>query len=288
MVNKTNSLTFASGMNYNTNFYVRGDCTAYTNGVLITSDSTLKENIKNIESPLQKIFKKIRGVTYYYKKNENDSPVIIAKSDEEENHATDSENMTSENTNVPKLNPEIMKLIEEEDILRNHTGFLAQEIESIIPDAVRTTVNGTKAISYTDIIPLLVEGMKEQQAMIMELQQRIRSLEISDLNINKIKQSTTSSGLLASNETLSPVLYQNIPNPFSQSTQIRYSLPETVATAYLCIYDMLGKQLKQVAIAERGEGSQIISGSQFTPGIYLYALLADGREVDVKRMILTE
>jgi hypothetical protein len=130
--------------------------------------------------------------------------------------------------------------------------------------------------------------MKEQQAMIMELQQRIRSLEISDLNINKIKQSTTSSGLLASNETLSPVLYQNIPNPFSQSTQIRYSLPETVATAYLCIYDMLGKQLKQVAIAERGEGSQIISGSQFTPGIYLYALLADGREVDVKRMILTE
>lgn len=287
MVNKTNSLTFASGMNYNTNFYVRGDGTAYTNGVLITSDSTLKENIKNIESPLQKILK-IRGVTYNYKRNENDSPVIIAKSDEEENHATDSENMTSENTNVPKLNPEIMKLIEEEDIVRNHTGFLAQEIESIIPDAVRTTVNGTKAISYTDIIPLLVEGVKEQQAMITELQQRITSLETSDLNINKIKQSTTSSGLLASNETLSPALYQNIPNPFSQSTLIRYSLPETVATAYLCIYDMQGKQLKQIAIAERGESSQTISGSQFAPGIYLYALLADGKEVDVKRMILTE
>ena len=53
-------------------------------------------------------------------------------------------------------------------------------------------------------------------------------------------------------------------------------------------YDQQGKQLKQITISERGEGNQTILGSQFTPGIYLYALLADGKEIDVKRMILTE
>ena len=37
-----------------------------------------------------------------------------------------------------------------------------------------------------------------------------------------------------------------------------------------------------------GDGSETISGSQFSAGIYLYALIADGKEVDVKRMILTE
>ena len=36
-----------------------------------------------------------------------------------------------------------------------------------------------------------------------------------------------------------------------------------------------------------GQSSETISGSQFSAGIYLYALIADGQEVDVKRMILT-
>ena len=54
------------------------------------------------------------------------------------------------------------------------------------------------------------------------------------------------------------------------------------------IYDLYGKQLKQIHLSQRGNGSQIISGSEFSAGIYLYALIADGKEVDVKRMILTE
>jgi myo-inositol-hexaphosphate 3-phosphohydrolase len=85
-----------------------------------------------------------------------------------------------------------------------------------------------------------------------------------------------------------PALYQNTPNPFSQSTQIKYYLPETVKSASLCIYDFQGKQLKQIPVAQRGEGSQQISGSEFSAGIYLYALIADGKEIDIKRMILTE
>jgi hypothetical protein len=36
------------------------------------------------------------------------------------------------------------------------------------------------------------------------------------------------------------------------------------------------------------EGMQRISASEFSADIYLYALIADGQEIDVKRMILTE
>ncbi|MDR0682001.1 MAG: T9SS type A sorting domain-containing protein [Dysgonamonadaceae bacterium] len=83
-------------------------------------------------------------------------------------------------------------------------------------------------------------------------------------------------------------LQQNTPNPFNQSTQIKYYLPATVKTAYLCIYDLQGAQLKQTAIQERGESVHILYGSELKAGIYLYSLIADGQEVDTKRMILTK
>ncbi|MDR0683243.1 MAG: hypothetical protein LBG15_15595, partial [Dysgonamonadaceae bacterium] len=57
-------------------------------------------------------------------------------------------------------------------------------------------------------------------------------------------------------------LQQNTPNPFSQNTQIKYYLPATVKTAYLCIYDLQGTQLKQTAIPERGEGIYTLYGSE--------------------------
>ena len=46
--------------------------------------------------------------------------------------------------------------------------------------------------------------------------------------------------------------------------------------------------MRQIALTQRGEGAELISASQLAPGMYLYALIADGQEVDVKRMILTE
>lgn len=39
-------------------------------------------------------------------------------------------------------------------------GFLAQEVEKVLPEAVSVT-NGTYAIDYSKIIPLLVEAVKE-------------------------------------------------------------------------------------------------------------------------------
>ncbi len=51
---------------------------------------------------------------------------------------------------------------------------------------------------------------------------------------------------------------------------------------------MNGRQLKQIKLTERGNGKVTIHGSEQAAGIYLYELIADGKEVDVKRMILTE
>jgi hypothetical protein len=85
-----------------------------------------------------------------------------------------------------------------------------------------------------------------------------------------------------------PSLDQNFPNPFNQSTQIGYYLPEATRTANLYIYNMNGLQIKSIPIQNRGKGSVTINGSELRSGMYIYTLIVDGREIDTKRMILTQ
>lgn len=53
-------------------------------------------------------------------------------------------------------------------------GFIAQEVELAMPDLVRTNDStGAKVVSYTNMIPYLVEAIKEQQLEIQALRNRI-------------------------------------------------------------------------------------------------------------------
>ena len=52
-------------------------------------------------------------------------------------------------------------------------GVIAQEIESILPEAVTTRDSGYKAVNYEKIVPLLIEAIKEQQKQIDELKSRL-------------------------------------------------------------------------------------------------------------------
>ncbi|GHT79595.1 hypothetical protein AGMMS50262_23490 [Bacteroidia bacterium] len=57
--------------------------------------------------------------------------------------------------------------------------------------------------------------------------------------------------------------------------------------AYICIFDLQGTMLQKID-AQQGQNSVTIQGSTLQPGMYLYSLIADGQEVDTKRMILTK
>ena len=54
-------------------------------------------------------------------------------------------------------------------------GLIGQEVEEIVPQVVFRDKKGFCSISYTSIIPLLIEAMKEQQKMIEELKDTIIS-----------------------------------------------------------------------------------------------------------------
>jgi hypothetical protein len=160
---------------------------------------------------------------------------------------------------------------------KQHYGLIAQELKEIYPDLVYSNAEGTLAINYTGLVPLLIESVKELKA------------EIDGLKANPDAIGSLRSAASLSNPAAAQCkLYQNAPNPFSQATQIKVLVADNVRQAYLTVYDLQGKQLKQIAIAQKGESLVEISGSEFPAGIYLYALIADGQKVDLKQMILTE
>ena len=56
-------------------------------------------------------------------------------------------------------------------------GFLAQELEQVYPQLVKTREDGFKAVNYSHLVPVLVEAIKEQQSMIADLQAKVNSLQ---------------------------------------------------------------------------------------------------------------
>jgi len=103
-----------------------GDVTAY-----YSSDIKLKENIKNISNPLEKI-NSIRGVEFdwtdeYMKQHGGEDGYFIRKHD---------------------------------------VGVIAQEIERILPEVVIDRADGIKAVKYDRIVALLIEAIKELKSEI--------------------------------------------------------------------------------------------------------------------------
>lgn len=74
-----------------------------------------------------------------------------------------------------------------------------------------------------------------------------------------------------------PALEQNDPNPFTQTTVVRYTLPESVKSAFLYIYDLNGTQIDQKTLQDWGKSSVTLEAGSLAPS----------KVFDTKRMIIT-
>lgn len=224
----------------------------YAYSFILTSDIRLKENIRPLSNSINKIMS-IRGVKYDF----------ITPKD------------VSWNEN---------KLNKFEYLGKNKIGFIAQELIEVCPELVKyNDKNDEYSIDYLGMIPILVEAIKEQQTFIEELKSEI----------SKFKSESSLKSSIANNDNISeegdkPILYQNKPNPFFENTLIRFYIPRHSQKATIYIYDLQGLQKKAFYINEKGDSSITINGFELQPGTYLYNLIVDGIEVDMKRMILTK
>jgi len=158
---------------------------------------------------------------------------------------------------------------------KKHLGLVAQELQELYPDLVYSDSLGYLAVNYVELIPVLIQS-------IQTLNRKIENLE----NTNASLRSENSTADISTVVIQGSKLYQNAPNPFSERTAIYYELSESIKTADIYIFNMQGSIVKKIA-ANRS-GSIEIQGSELQAGMYLYSLVADGKEVDTKRMILTK
>ena len=56
-------------------------------------------------------------------------------------------------------------------------GFIAQEVETVLPEVVGTDDDGYKAISYQNIVPVLVEAVKSLEQRNADLAARNDALD---------------------------------------------------------------------------------------------------------------
>ena len=132
-----------------TRLYIRNGDTYHSGDVIAyASDQRLKENIKSIENPIQKILK-IRGVNYRWKDAVEELGFSPTKKDD--------------------------------------VGVIAQEILHVVPEAVRPApfdyVNGSSVsgenyltVQYEKLVPLLIEAIKELNQKVEDQQSFINSL----------------------------------------------------------------------------------------------------------------
>ncbi len=55
------------------------------------------------------------------------------------------------------------------------TGVIAQEVEKVLPEVISEDANGIKSVAYGNMIGLLIEAIKEQQARIDALEERLNA-----------------------------------------------------------------------------------------------------------------
>lgn len=168
------------------------------------------------------------------------------------------------------------------------SGFIAQEVEAAAKEAgydfngvhVPENEDDNYSLSYSQFVVPLVKSVQELSEQNEELKKEIAELRAL------IMEKKNTEGTITISES-GAKLYQNAPNPFNQSTTIKYSLPPLTQKASIVIRNSAGVVVKEYQLGNKTAQVNIFSG-QLAAGTYNYSLLVDGKLVDTKQMILTQ
>lgn len=191
----------------------------------------------------------------------------------------------AEMTDEVKKSYEYMKKDEAEMYSRRHFGLSAQELQKIYPNLVLKGQDNYLYINYTELVPVLIRSIQELKAELDEVKGK-NDDTIKSRTAAFEDEETTTVGDATSIPAMA-TLAQNTPNPFSECTTIRFTLPENAQNAFIYIFDMSGKMHKQIPVTPDMQ-SITIEGYELRAGMYIYSLVIGGKEMDTKRMILSK
>ncbi len=247
--------------------YFNGD--VYSSGLYQTSDARLKTNISDFGNAMQ-LINALQPKSYDFKKEGNYALLQLPQG--------------------------------------NHYGLIAQELEKVLPNLVKessvevkaprsadglnignatSTTVSFKAVNYTELIPIMIKGMQEQEATIAKQQTQLQQQaeQISTLIALVEKLHPTAKNIGSVRLENAATLDQNVPNPpVSNATTIGYNIPLNATKATLVITDIYGKQVKQIQLNNTGKGQLKINTEGLSAGTYVYTLFINGKMTESKKM----
>lgn len=184
-----------------------------------------------------------------------------------------------------------------------HYGLIAQDVEQIFPNLTKDAKFDTrktlprskpdtsqilttqpsakidfKTINYTELIPVMVKAMQEQQAQIEQQQQQIEQLK---QEISSLKKARNIIAFLSSAE-----LSEASPNPTKGAASIQYVIPEGSRRAELLITDVLGRQIKTIQLTTSGVIN--VDVTSLASGVYNYSLIIENKTVATRKMTVVK
>lgn len=264
------------------------------NGVTVTSDARLKENVKSLQNA-SGILGKLNGVSYNYslsevqKNRKQEESMSLVSSASASSSALSSVSSAKENDLSGVVSESAFETVdaaktsknnlvqakidkrEAEDANRRRIGFLAQDIQKVLPDLVLTDENGVLSIDYIGFIPLIVESLKEMQQTIDEQSRQIENLQ----NLQVVETRSASATANSSQISTDNARLYNI-----EGASVGYSLPAVFASANLQIFDITGRLVKKMELDNSRTVAEV-SSNETGYGTFVYTLFVDGQKRDV-------
>ena len=169
-------------------------------------------------------------------------------------------------------------------------GFISQEMADVFPELTKDVTKPVfnkdgkitseftfKSINYVGLISVLTAAVQELNTELIQVRQDLDEYKANDAVRGQIIQNTPAVNGYS--------IEQNVPNPFSDRTSIKFQLAPGVESATLSIFNLNGAFVRDYPL-NGNTGEVEILASEIGKGMYIYSLNQNGQEIISKRMIV--
>lgn len=161
-----------------------------------------------------------------------------------------------------------MSDIEKQKLEKVHYGLSAEQLKVVFPDLVYENEDGTSAINYMELIPVLVQTINELNSRISVLEGNANGSLANRRSSNKATSSS------------------NAMNVDNTTSTIDLKIGADAGNAEVIVYDMNGIAVKKLNTENHGNVSFNLLDEGLKPGCYICTMTVDGRTVSTKRIAI--
>lgn len=180
-------------------------------------------------------------------------------------------------------------------IYTNQPGFIAQELQEVLPNLVNPIdESGKLGVNYQGIIPIVVQCLKEQNNKIQQLENALaqcclngeaKTNQDQDGHSYKMANSNKEASAISDHTSFTPS-FTIIPNPNKGNFEISFNSPNPkIKPENILITTLAGELVNSIAISQLADKIHVdMNGSR--SGIYYVNIIYEGNVLSTKKVVI--